>query len=221
MTKRATPTKLSAVIVSLMLLATTSVYADLNSHTKARRFFAAQSVPADGSDIAGSSAKLTRSESAVWIRLNTTELLPGAYTNWWAIFNNPAACTDPCNVDDLFDPAQRVAVQSSVLFAAGGIVGENGVGHFRAFLEEGVLPTGPGQVGFGPGLIDAENAEVHYLVRNHGPASTDPAILQKQLSHIAGGCMNLAPMPGQPGNDPVAAHRLFPCYDIQVAVFKP
>ncbi len=213
--------KTFAFASALMLLVAGTLRADSNSHTKLVRFFAAQSAPADRSIINGSSAKLTRGESAVWIRVNTTGLDAGAYTNWWVIFNNPDACTDPCDLDDLFDPTQRVAVQSSVLFGAGGIVGENGVGHFDSYLEEGVLPTGPGQVGFGPGLLNAEGAVIHYLLRYHGPASSDPTILNKQTNHIAGGCVNPAPTSGQPGNDPVTAHRLFPCYDPQAAMFEP
>jgi hypothetical protein len=209
--------------VSALALAGAATYAANSvSHTKLVRFFAAQAVPADGSTVNGSSATLKRGESAVWVRVNTTELLPGAYTNWWVIFNNPSACTDPCDLDDLFNLTQRAAVQSSVLFAAGGVVRHTGVGHFVAHLEEGVLPTGPGQVGFGPGLLNAEGAEIHYLIRYHGPASADPTILQKQTTHIAGGCFNLPPQEsGQPGNDPVEAHRLFPCYDIQAAMFPP
>ncbi len=210
-----------ALVSGLVLTGAVALAADSVSHTKLVRFFAAQSVPADGSIVNGSSAKLRREESAISIRINTTGLPPGAYTNWWVVFNNPSACTAPCDLDDLFNLTQRAAVQSSVLFGAGGIVTDTGVGHFQAHLEEGVLPTGPGQVGFGPGLLNAEGAEIHYLVRYHGPASSDPTILQKQISHIAGGCVNLAPMPGQPGNDPIAAHRLFPCYDVQAAMLQP
>lgn len=209
------------LVLGLFLVGAVTVGAKSNTVEKMVRFFAAQSAPADGSTINGSFAKLTRDESAVWIRVNTTELLPGAYTNWWVIFNNPEACTDPCDLDDLFNLDQRAAVQSSVLFGAGGVVKHTGVGHFVAHLEEGVLPTAPGQVGFGPGLLNAEGAEIHYLLRYHGPASSDPVILQKQISHIAGGCVNPAPSPGQPGNDPVPEHRLFPCYDPQAAMFKP
>lgn len=207
---------------ALVLIAASTVYADLNSHTKFFRFNAAQGVPADGSEIAGSSVKLTRSESALWLRANTTQLQPGVYTVWWGIFNNPANCTSPCDFDDLFDLTQRAAVQSSVLFATAGIAGDNGVAHFQAHLEEGELPTGPGQVGFGPGLLDAENAVVHLFVRYHGPVNADPNVLQRQMSHIAGGCVNPPPQEtGQPGNDPIEAFRIFPCYDPLAAVFVP
>ncbi|MGH9370762.1 MAG: hypothetical protein ACRD15_04450 [Vicinamibacterales bacterium] len=103
---------------------------------------------------------------------------------------------------------------ASVIWATGGLVGDNGVGHFDAHLEVGVLPALPGQIAFGPGLLDAQNAEIHYVLKYHGPAAADPAILQKQITTIYGGCS------GGPGQapDPVVAHRLFPCFDIQAAV---
>jgi hypothetical protein len=211
-----------ASLCGLMLVGAAALAADDVSHTKMVRFFDAQDVAADGSTVRGSSAKLKRDESSVSIRVNTTGLPPGAYTNWWVIFNNPSACTAPCDVDDLFNLTQRALVQSSTVFGAGGIVTDNGVGHFDAHLEEGVLPPGPGQVAFGPGLLDAEGAEIHYLLRYHGPPSSDPVILQKQTSQITGGCIG-SPLgtPGQPRNDPVPEHRIFPCYDPQAAMFPP
>jgi hypothetical protein len=179
-----------------------------NSHAKLSRFQSSQGVAADGSVVNGSSAKLTRGDGMVWIRVNTTELPSGAYTNWWIIFNNPAACTDGCGMDDFGNSA----VMASVIWATGGVVGVNGVGTFNAHLEEGVLPSGPGQIAFGPGLLDAREAEIHYVVKYHGPAV--PAILEKQMTTIYGGCIG---GPGQPP-DPVAGDRLFPCYDPQASV---
>ena len=101
-------------------------------------------------------------------------------------------------------------VMASVLYATGGAVGSNGVGHFTAHLEEGVLPTPGSQHLFGPGLLDAESAEIHFVVRLHGPAASDPSVLEKQMTTIWGGCSGGPP-------DPVEADRLFPCYDPQAA----
>ena len=56
-------------------------------HEKAFAFFSAQGVEADGSVIRGSSGTLIRSDDDVSIEVNTTGLPPGAYTNWWVIFN--------------------------------------------------------------------------------------------------------------------------------------
>lgn len=202
--------RLFVLLASVTLMAPGPVFPASNSHSKTFRFFSAQGIPADSSVVKGSSAKLTRGDSVVWIRVNTTDLLPGAYTNWWIIFNNPAACTDGCDSTDFGNPA----VMASVFWATGGIVGQNGVGHFQAHLEEGVLPSGPGQVAFGPGLLDAQSAEIHYVLKYHGPASSDPAILQKQVTTIYGGCIG---GPGQ-GPDPVVGHQIFPCYDPQATM---
>jgi hypothetical protein len=185
------------------------MYPASNSHSKLIRFEFAQGVPADSSTVDGSSAKLTRGDSAVWIRVNTTELPPGTYTNWWVVFNNPSACAGGCGADDFGNPE----VAASVFFATGGIVGQDGVGHFQAHLEEGAgVPQLPGQTFFGPGLLDAQGAEIHYILRYHGPASSDPDLLQKQISTSYGGCTPL--LPAFPP-DPVPAHQIYPCYDPQ------
>ena len=143
---------------------TLAAYAADNSHSKLITWQGSDGVVIGAPNINGSSAKLTRGDGLVWIRVNTTRLPAGAYTNWWVIFNNPDACSAPgCGGKDFPTPA----VNASVLFATGGVVTDNGVGHFRAHLEEGDLS---GEVLFGPGLTTAEGAEIHYIVRYHGPA---------------------------------------------------
>jgi hypothetical protein len=37
-------------------------------------------------------------------------------------------------------------------------------------------------------LLNAKRAEIHLVVRSHGPASADPAVLQQQLTTFNGGC---------------------------------
>jgi hypothetical protein len=195
-------------IILLVVIAAATLNAATNSHSKMLRFQVSQRVNADFSTVNGSSAKLTRGESVIWMRVNTTQLPAGAYTNWWVIFNNPAACSGGCGPDDFANEA----VKGSVLFATGGIVGPDGVGHFEAHLEEGVLPVGDGKVFFGPGLLDAQHAEIHYVVRYHGPVSTNPVILQKQIGTSFGGCMPF--LPDFPP-DPVPEHQIYACYDPQ------
>ena len=97
-----------------------------NQHTKMFVFQTSKAVMGDGGVINGSSAKLARSEDAIWLRINTTGLSAGAYTFWWVISNNPEACDDP----DLFNPA----AMGAGFWATGGVVDANGVGHFRARL---------------------------------------------------------------------------------------
>jgi hypothetical protein len=185
------------------LVGLTGLYAAANQHTKTFKFFPFFGGLPDGTVVNGSSVKLTRAADSIWIRVNTTGLLPGAHTNWWVIFNHPEACAGGCGEDDFFRPD----VDASVLFATGGVVGANGVGHFDAHLDEGAPP---GEVLFGPSLTNAEGAEVHYVIRYHGPLV--PTIAAKQLTTFAGGCA------GAGQEDPVPADRIFPCYDPQAAV---
>ena len=183
-----------------------------NQNTKMVRFETATSVAADGSTIAGSAAKLTRSEDAVWLSINTTGLLPGAYTVWWVLFNNPEACVDGCSGDDLGNPA----VMGSVFFATNGVVDLSQTGHFRAHLAEGEMPSAPGSVLLpGPALLDAEKAEIHVVIRYHGPVVD--RILMKQLTTHWGGCSVPGPAVVV---DPVPADRVYPCYDPQATVFR-
>ncbi len=197
----------SILMVVAMLVGLTCLYAASNQHTKAFKFFPFFGGPFDGTTVNGSSVKLTRSANAVWIRVNTTQLPAGTYTNWWVVFNNPAACSSgACGADDFFNPP----VGASVFFATGGVVGGNGVGHFDAHLDENEISAIPGQHLFGPGLTNAEGAEIHYVIRYHGPPVA--SILNKQLTTFAGGCS------GAGQEDPVPADRIYPCYDPQAAV---
>ena len=206
---------LPATLASLLTAASVPLpAASPNQHTKMFVFQTSQGVMGNGSIINGSSAKLTRSDDAVWLRINTTGLPAGAYTVWWVIFNNPEACDGPCDDPDLFNPA----VMAGGFWATGAVVDANGVGHFRAHLEEGELPSLPGQVelpGSSP-LLDTKKAQILVLLRYHGPVV--PAILTKQITTGFGGC--IAGPPGQPPPpDPDPAHRIYPCYEPQGALF--
>lgn len=157
------------------------------------------------------SSRLTRNRNGVSMTLQTTGLDPGsATTNWWIVWNAPENCsTSPCSEADLFDPA----VVSDVIYAAGNVVGGNGKSAFAAHLSEGdnsgsIFPA------FGlpsPGLIDAEKAEIHLVVRTHGQAI--PGLINAQIHTFAGGCSGLLPSLGTPGPNT--------CEDIQFAIHLP
>ena len=51
------------------------------------------------------------------------------------------------------------------------------------------INTAP-QVVFGNGLHAPMMAEIHFALRDHGPASDDPDLLNQQLTVGAGGCSN-------------------------------
>jgi hypothetical protein len=72
----------------------------------------------------------------------------------------------------------------------------------------------PGQIFLpGPPLLNAMQAEIHAVIKYHGPVV--PAILVKQISTGYGGCTG---GPGQPP-DPVPAHQIYPCWDPQATGF--
>ncbi|MCI0461474.1 MAG: hypothetical protein L0Z62_31370 [Gemmataceae bacterium] len=112
---------------------------------------------ADGS-VRGEST-LLRTDHGVGIHLNTSGLLPGVYTAWWAVFNTPGQGPP------------------TVGFATSHVVGPSGTASFAAHLNEG--ETLLGHPLSGGSLVDARTAEIHLVIRYHGPA--DPGRLDEQL----------------------------------------
>ncbi len=137
---------------------------------------------------------LIRNRMGVWYYLTTSRLLPsGAYTNWWVIFNRPEFCSaGGCGMKDFPQNGGNPNVQASVLWAAGRVADANGHATFSGNLTAD--GTVPGFVIFGPGLLNP-SAEIHIIVRSHGPALTG-ADLEAQLTTPKGGCtINPQPCP--------------------------
>jgi len=126
-------------------------------------------------------SQLTRDRHAIFGLLSTKGLNPGwVYTAWFGIFNNPSACaTRPCSAIDFMNPA----VQGSRVNFGGRIIGADGAAIYGAFLEVGDT-TGAFD---GPGLLEPRHAEIHLVVRSHGPALMG-AMLTEQLMLFNGGC---------------------------------
>ncbi len=144
------------------------------------------------------------------LTMDTTNLVPGdAYTMWAVIFNNPDACPDGCNGPDLGIPE----VEGALIFTTGKVV-EAASDVFTAFLE---LDHPVGEVAIGAddrGLTNLR-AEVHGVLRSHGPASDNPDILDQQLTTFAGGCATF----GEGGA--VNPDSGFICHDPQAAILTP
>lgn len=137
----------------------------------------------DRSVLPGGGSLLARTREGGYMSFHSSGLTPGTVaTAWWAFFNQPKMCaTSPCGVPDLNNPD----AQPSLLLATGRVVGPDGTADFGAFRAVGDT-TG---AFFGPGLVNAMKAEVHLVVRTHGPAIVDdPQTLQAQLSTFNGGC---------------------------------
>jgi hypothetical protein len=174
---------------------------------------------ADATAVDDAFARLTRYNGVVTAVISTDDLVAGdVYTLWWVVFNAPENCSNGvCDLDDIFAVDENgsvprdadgnrvmnmdgiAAAEISVLHAAGGY-SEHGSLSTSAWLREGATPW----TVFGAGLLDAETAEIHLVVRTHGP-KLDGAFAD-QLSTFGGGC------------EPMDAA---PCDDVQFAIFMP
>lgn len=175
---------------------------------------------------------LSRYENGVMATLHTRELSPDdVVTMWWVIFNEPASCSEACDLDDIYifedgemvigesgpalNLAQIEAAQIAVLGATGSVISNDGEGHFSAVLMTGDSPN----IVFRPSderaaqaassdagvLQDPLKAEIHLVLRTHGPINPDA--LDEQILTFNGGCA--AEWPNEP------------CQDVQFAVHQP
>ena len=138
--------------------------------------------------VPGASATLVRNDNGVGMSLHTSGLTPGdAVTVWWVIFNKPQYCTHgmfgaKCGIGDLLVFGGDPRVESSLLYAAGHVIGGDGVGDYGAYLREGELTR---DTLFGPGIENSRTADVHLVVHDHGPAQ--PGIVNEEI-HSFGVC---------------------------------
>ena len=101
--------------------------------------------------------------------LTSTDLVPGdAYSIWWVIFNFPRYCAEPyqCAGSDIMGSPKAKA---SAIWGGGFVADEFGdantsLGLVRGKTRREVL------VGTDVGLINLRRAEIHVVVRTHGPA---------------------------------------------------
>ncbi|HXG66666.1 MAG TPA: hypothetical protein VNO70_16315 [Blastocatellia bacterium] len=152
----------------------------------------------DQSALPGGGSILARAKDGVYMSYHSFGLPAGTVaTAWWVFFNEPKRCaTSPCGLPDLFTNPDA---QPSLVYATGRMVGADGTADFGAFRAVGDT-TG---AQFGPGLLDPRKAEIHLVIRTHGPALDDPALLSQQLSSFNGGC----PTPNTCANLQVSIHQ--------------
>lgn len=163
--------------------------------------------------ILGGDSMLVRNDNGLTAVAHLEGLNPGgAYTMYWLIFNNPAACTHPvftaggvkvssCGPADL----TNFAAAPSFQYADGHVVGGSGratfAGHFSAGdTPECALPTLPCA-----GLFDPRTAEVHLVVRTMGDAV--PGLVDEQIHSFLAGCRAGEPNAGLCGNIRVSIHN--------------
>ena len=163
---------------------------------------------------AGSEAVLERQRDCLQYSMTTTGLPPGAYTNWWLIFNRPEECRDapfgiPCGATDA---VPDTGVAASVFWATGGVVGIGGVGTFAGrTCIGGNLGTPASQHFFGPGLLDPQSAVVKLVVKYHGPGSDNSEVLFSQTHTALGGCLK--------GANAIIGRDGVRCFDVQIVGF--
>jgi hypothetical protein len=173
----------------------------------------------DGGAVVGH-ASLTRGQNGVKLKVTTQvsgqldnfgDLLGvdwttgDASTVWFVVFNNPDECDDGCGEDEVLKAAGELedpgnnAAGVGVHFGNGHVAGGEGF-HSAARLKEGDMSG----LLFGMGLKDAMTAEVHAVLRSHGPADElTGQQLSAALHSVDGGCeVNI-------------------CGDAQAAIFKP
>lgn len=165
-------------------------------------------------------SRLVRSADAITTRTNTSALVPRHVTTlWWVIFNNPEECSDgTCGADDLFEPTDA---KPSCPYADGSIVGGNGdaryqdrltVGEDRNSCIEFLVGANEELEGEDHGLLNPEGAEIHVVVRSHGPLI--PGKVPEMRSTFAGACedfLEAGTVPDEQGE----------CADLQFAVHAP
>jgi prepilin-type processing-associated H-X9-DG protein len=139
----------------------------------------------DASVVPGAYSTLRRLNTGVQMTLHTS-MLPAITvdTVWWIIFNQPSNCTQGtppfrCGLGDLGNPA----VDGSVAFADGHVIGGTGVGNYGGYLAvgdtSGVIP------GYGSGLHNPLGADIHLIVHGHGVPV--PGMVDQQM-HSFPGC---------------------------------
>ena len=132
---------------------------------------------------------LRRKNGYLTVSFKATDLTPNyAYTLWWVIWNNPEKCKTPnaCEEIDFLTPDQS---KVEVIYATGQVVGPRSFANFNAQLKENDV-TGSINAIFGMprygGMKNASSAEVHLVLRSHGPAIRGQ--VDEQTGTYNGGC---------------------------------
>lgn len=166
-------------------------------------------------------ATLKRGNNYLNINIHTKGLPQGAYTVWWIIFNEPSDCSFPNPFDGVCggDFSDLFISTASIVWATGGIVQANGVGNFQDRIDVGELRSETVSLGsdLSSPLENPKGAEVHFIIKYHGLASSDPAILYAQTHTLLGSCdgmggANSYALPPEAGGP-------YQCFDPQAGIF--
>ena len=154
----------------------------------------------DRTVVEGASSTLVRTPDGLTFTVLTSGFEPNsALTLWLVVFNNPELCSPPgCSGDDAPGRGGDPGVEASQLWAnTGTVVTADGKAKFGGQVKTGDTSG----VRVGPGLLNPQGAEVHMIIKSHGPIL--PEMLGEQLTTYDAGC---------PPND---------CAELQVMVHRP
>lgn len=163
---------------------------------------------------------LIRTFSKIIGRYESYDLEPGhVYTLWWVVWNNPHACKIPgaCENNDM---GNAVSIDVEIMYAGGQVAESDGILSFTTHLNagdpsrsinsmHGLAPAGGLQFG------KTFSAEVHLILRSHGPAI--PGMLNAQLRNYYGGCVS----PSQILPNSEIPDQAGECANIEIAVHPP
>lgn len=157
-----------------------------------------------GSNQVVGSSTLLRSPTGVSFSVETNgsgngNALDGHMTTiWLVVFNEPQQCTPEgssdghpaCSLDDVMNAMGGGVNEAEidVLYGAGNVVGNGSQAHFAGFKKVNDLKKST----FSIGLKDSKKAEVHLVVRSHGPLASGFGEAQgnvaEAIGSFIGGC---------------------------------
>jgi len=195
---------MSVFALAIMIVAGSSLPANAGTKDKTRVFDFASGAP-----VSSAFSMLDRGPDGVATKVRTRGIAGDAYTGWYVIFNAPGNCSDGvCGEDDIFNTdgsfnaSQIEAARIAVVWSQAGAVA-NPAGRIKldGGLAEGEVPGGVNQVVIGleedgalvplgvvSSIEDTMVAEIHIVLQNHGPAHSDAALLDQQLTMFHGAC---------------------------------
>jgi hypothetical protein len=130
-------------------------------------------------------ATMTRNGNGVHVRMHATAPVPNTATMWAVVFNGYQSCVQmpgeavACGLDDLF----REGVNASLLRAGGRAIGGSPL-----TMTGNVREGDTSEALFGPGLMNAQTAEIHFILRLHG--APIPGIVDEQIHTLEGECVD-------------------------------
>ena len=203
---------MTSLIGTLLMAASLSAQAGPPSREEVRTF------PGPGSVVAGADATLVRQPDGISFTFAGTGLTGGnGYTIWFVAFNDPAECSSPmmdgptlislCGLPDLSNPD----AQPTAVWGAGHFAGKSGKATLggRVALGDTSGCDGLGRLPCNDGLTNPEDAEIHLVLRTHGPKI--PEVANEQIHSFNRGCETGEPNAGPPSL----------CANVQFAAFLP